>query len=187
MILHMPRVAFTTFAVLTQPYAHFSNDDFNALEPLVFGAAETSPGFLARATAVDTVETKWTNFGRDYGDWGTFAVPSYYTGGRTDDTDRRASTLSLWTDLQSVFSYAYSDLHGHALRNRRQWFEHLPNKLYAGWWVADDEIPTWSDAADRLDHLDRHGASPYAFDFRTPFDAAGEPAPTPRLRVLTHV
>lgn len=168
-------VAFTTFAVLKQPYAHVDNDTFNELEPIVFGASETSAGFVARATAVDTVTTKWTNFGRDYGEWGMFAAPSFYTGGREDDTDTRASTLSVWEDLESVHAYAYSDVHLHALRNRREWFVHLPHRLYAAWWVPEGTVPTWQEACDRLELLNDRGPSPEAFDFIKPFTADGSP------------
>ncbi|MGW0393154.1 DUF3291 domain-containing protein [Streptomyces sp. NPDC003042] len=194
----MPRVALTTFAVLKQPYPHFSNEDFNELEPLVFGASQTSPGFIARAEAVDTVQTKWTNFGRDYGRWGLFDAPSFYTGGRDDETDTRASTLSLWTDLASVKAYAYGGLHRHALRERRRWFVHLPHRLYAAWWVEDDAVPTWWDACRRLEHINEFGPTVRAFDFKQPYDAEGNPvlsspgrrpAPesTPRAHEVIHV
>ncbi|OPG04537.1 hypothetical protein B1R27_24635 [Streptomyces sp. GKU 895] len=183
----MPRIAMTTFAVLKQPYPHLSNDDFNALEPLVFGASETSPGFIARATAIDVVATKWTNFGRDYGAWGFFDAPAFYTGGRTDDTDTRASTLSLWTDLASVKAYAYGGLHRQALRDRRRWFAQIPHKLYAAWWVGDTEIPTWTEACRRLEHLDAHGPSAHAFDFRQPFDPEGRPVSSSPAPEVTHV
>ncbi|MBP0460146.1 DUF3291 domain-containing protein [Streptomyces montanisoli] len=167
------RVAFTTFAVLKNPYPHPDNDDFNELEPLVFGASGTSAGFVARAEAVGGARTRWTNFGRDYGEWGAFHAPAFYTGGRTDETDARASTLSLWTDLESVQAYAYSGIHLHALRNRGKWFVRIPHRLYAAWWVADDAVPTWREACERLEHLDEHGSTPYAFDFRDAFDADG--------------
>ncbi|MEU7279011.1 DUF3291 domain-containing protein [Streptomyces sp. NPDC045431] len=171
----MPRIAFTTFAVLKQPYPHLSNTDFNELEPLVFGASESSPGFIARAEAVDSTDTKWTNFGRDYGAWGKFEAPSFYTGGRDDDTDTRASTLSLWTDLSSVRAYAYSGIHRQALRDRRRWFVSLPHRLYAAWWVADDVIPTWREACLRLEILNEFGPTAHAFDFKHPFDPDGNP------------
>ncbi|MFD6417782.1 DUF3291 domain-containing protein [Streptomyces sp. NPDC060194] len=178
----MAHVAFTTFAVLKHPYPHEGNDAFNELEPLVFGASETAPGFVARATAVDTVTTKWTNFGRDYGDWGMFAAPAYYTGGRDDDTDTRASTLSVWQDLESVYAYAYSDLHLHALRNRREWFVALPHRLYAAWWLPEGTVPTWQDACDRLARIDTLGSTPEAFDFRQAYDETGAPYQVRRPR-----
>ncbi|MGD9485985.1 DUF3291 domain-containing protein [Streptomyces sp. TRM70308] len=176
----MPRVAFTTFAVLNHPYPHLSNEDFNVLEGVVFGASSEAPGFIARAEAVGGAQTKWTNFGRHYGEWGEFHAPSFYTGGRDDETDTRASTLSVWQDLESVHAYAFSGIHLYALKNRRKWFAHLPHRLYAAWWVADDAVPTWREACDRLDLLNETGPTPEAFDFRTAFDADGNPY---RLRI----
>jgi hypothetical protein len=58
--------------------------------------------------------------------------------------------------------------------------------VYVAGWVADDATPSWEEAMARLDHLHEHGSSPQAFDFKAPFDAAGNPAtirrfPAPRL------
>lgn len=106
----MPRVAFTTFAILKKPYGDPEVQEFDDLTPPTFEEAEGSPGFLARAKE-DPGQSHITNFDRDWGEWGKFEVPRFYTGGRTDDTDSRASTLSLWADLESVFAFVYSGIH----------------------------------------------------------------------------
>ncbi|MFH9657923.1 DUF3291 domain-containing protein [Streptomyces sp. NPDC017248] len=170
----MPRVAFTTFAILKQPYGHPEVQEFDDRTPPTFEQAEASPGFIARAKE-DPGQSHLTNFERDWGEWGKFDVPRFYTGGRTDDTDSRASTLSLWADLDSVFSFVYTGLHRSTLSKRHEWFLKPQWPSYAAWWVSDDTIPTWSDASRRLEHLHDHGPSPVAFSFRHPFAADGAP------------
>jgi hypothetical protein len=168
------RVAFTTFAILLEPYGHARVQEFDDRTPHVFRAAEESPGFVARAVELD--QLGGSNFTRDWGAWGAFDVPRFYTLGREAGNDQRASTLSVWRDLQSVFDFVYSGLHLSALKERESWFKKPEWPTYACWWIDDAHIPTWREACNKLEHLHDHGASPHAFDFRTCFDAAGRPA-----------
>lgn len=82
-------------------------------------------------------------------------------------------TVSLWRSLESVFAFAYSGRHAEALTHRKEWF--LPGSwpTYAAWWVDDGHAPSFTEAADRLDHLHAHGSSAFAFNFKAPFDATG--------------
>jgi hypothetical protein len=112
---------------------------------------------------------------RDWGEWGKFDVPRFYTGGRTTETDSRASTLSLWTDLESIFSFVYTGLHRDTLRRRHEWFLKPEWPSYAMWWVPDDTIPTWSDSRQRLEHLHDDGSTAVSFGFRNPFASDGTP------------
>jgi hypothetical protein len=80
-----------------------------------------------------------------------------------------SSTLSLWRSIESVYAFAYSGVHGEALRHRLEWFIRPEWPNYAAWWVADDHVPDWHEASERLEHLHDHGPSPQAFDFRHAF------------------
>ncbi|UGY91987.1 DUF3291 domain-containing protein [Streptomyces gobiensis] len=176
----MARVAFTTFAVLKRPYGNPEVQEFDDLTPPTFDEAEGSSGFIDRAKAVDDNEDL-SNFERDWGVWGAFSVPRFYTGGRTTDTDSRASTLSLWQDLESVFTFVYSGLHRSTLRRRHEWFVKPEWPTYAAWWVADDSVPTWDDACRRLELLHDSGPTPDAFNFHHPFTAEGSPTRPARI------
>jgi hypothetical protein len=165
------RLAFTTFAILHEPYGHERVQEFDDLTPIVFREAEKSKGFIARAVDLDA--TGLSNFQCNWGPWGAFDVPRFYQLGRESCTDQRASTLSLWTDLQSVFNFAYSGLHLSALRKRAEWFKAPAWPTYACWWVEDKEIPTWSQACRKLEQLHDKGSTPQAFNFRQCFDAQG--------------
>jgi hypothetical protein len=167
----MPIIAFTTFAIMKAPYGDPTVKGFEDLTPLVFAEAEGSPGFIARAKENDG-NTHLSNFERDWGKWGGFAVPRFYDGGRVIATDTRASTLSLWSDVNSVRTFVYRSLHRTALAKRRDWFRNPNWPTYSMWWVSRHAIPTWTEAAARLEHLHDNGPTPIAFDFHRHFSAS---------------
>jgi Domain of unknown function (DUF3291) len=177
-VTRLARLAFTTFAIMKAPYGDDAVRGFEDLTPPVFEAAEGSQGFIARATEIDD-RPELSNFERDWGEWGPFRAPRFYGGGTALEEDSRASTISLWRDIDAVYRFAYGGLHREALRGRHQWFVKPGWPTYAMWWVAGDHVPTWTEACDRLEHLHDHGSTPRAFDFRQPFDAHGNPVKVP--------
>ncbi|HTZ43392.1 MAG TPA: DUF3291 domain-containing protein [Jatrophihabitans sp.] len=174
------RLAFSTITVLRHPYGHPDILSYEDRIGPVFAEAERSPGFIDRARPVDPDDDA-TNFEWDWGVWGPFATPRFYTGGRVAATDSRASTLSIWTDLASVRAFARNGLHQYMLRNQGRWVEPKGWKGVAAWWIGDDEIPTWVEAARRIEHINDHGPSPVAFDFHTSYDQDGNPVDVPRV------
>jgi len=169
-------IAFSSFSIMKKPYGDPVVAGFEALTPPVFEVAEKSPGFIARAKETDDLH-HLGNFERDWGDWGEFAVPSYYDGGFTIPTETRAGTLSLWEDVQSVYDFTYGGLHGRAFRQRHKWFRKIDFPTHVIWWVPRGEIPSWKQSVIRYDHLNEHGPTAFAFDFSTIFDQHGSPEP----------
>ncbi len=157
----MSRVAFMTIGILREP------GDTPAMQPFFsrivanFEAAAHSAGNVAVASD-------------DNSAWGPQVLPRFSL--RPEFQNRRVVTLSLWEDVESVFAYAYNGVHGDALSHRKEWFVHPEWPGYVAWWIADDEIPTWQEAADRFDLLHDKGPTPNAFNFGKPFDADGQPA-----------
>jgi Domain of unknown function (DUF3291) len=175
----MPALAFTTFAIMKAPYGDPIVKGFEDLTPITFAEAERSPGFIARAKEVDDRSTEipqgqlassyLSNFERDWGRWGKFAVPRFYDGGHEISTDTRAGTLSLWRDIQSVHTFVYRSLHRNALAKRHEWFRKPEWPTYTMWWVSDQNTVTWREACARLEHLYDQGPTPVAFDFHRRF------------------
>ena len=85
------------------------------------------------------------------------------------------TTLSLWNNLDPVYSFAYRGIHLEALQKRKEWFQTPEWPTYVAWWVGDDERPTLEEAARRLEHLHDNGPTPEAFTFKQPFDSEGKP------------
>lgn len=171
-------LAMMTFSIMRAPYGDSSVQEFDDRTPDVFAEAENAPGFIARAKPVE--DFVWmTNFRKDWGAWGPFAVPRFYLGGIAPGHSSQAQTLSLWEDMDSVMRFAYgSPLHQEALRRKSRWFAHQNWPIYCIWWTNEDAQPKWREGCRRLEHLHDHGPTATSFDFGTPFDSAGMPCPT---------
>jgi hypothetical protein len=159
----MPLVAFATFAIFRAPPGDPQVQGFFDRLPDTFGAADRFEGFVGRSMR-DPVTLTHT--------WGDLVYPRFFDPARHDGA---VATLSLWRTLESVNAFAYSGVHGESLRHRLEWFVKPEWPSYTAWWVADDHIPDWYEARERLEQLHDHGASPQAFDFRRAFGADREP------------
>jgi hypothetical protein len=168
----MPRLAILTIGVLHEAWDHPRLEGFRQRTPPTFAAARASPGFVALADDADP--------GHDQA-WGAHTAPVHFQ--RAEYADRLPDTLSLWRDLESLFAFAYHGTHGEALGHRRDWFMGGLGPAHVAWWVADDHTPTWQEASDRYDQLQRGGPSPAAFELKQPFDHAGRPTKVDRAAV----
>lgn len=176
------RIAFATFAILKEPYGSPVVQGFDDRTPDVFKEAERADGFIARAKEISG--SNETNFNREWGDWGNFYVPNFYTLGRTNQTDQRASTISIWKDIGYVYRFVYSGLHLEALKKQKEWFLKTEWPTYAVWWIDDTHVPQWKEASKKIDQLHNIGASPSSFDFKNPFNRSGKSI---NLKDLKHI
>jgi hypothetical protein len=88
---------------------------------------------------------------------------------RPYDDDRILVNMSVWESLEQLKAYVYKSAHAEVMRQRRQWFEKFEGMYMALWWVKAGHIPTIAEAKQRLEYLNEHGESSYAFTFRKPF------------------
>lgn len=180
----MAKLAFYTFGILEEPVGHPDSLGFLQRIPSVFEGAEQSDGFVGRAVSrsFDDPDPIWGDpsarprFTSEQLKSREDSVPEPYDG--YDPT-----TISLWDDLESVYAFAYNGRHMEALKQRDKWFVKPGWPTSVAWWVADGETPTREDAATRLEHLHDEGATPYAFDFKTPFDSEGQPWKIDRAKI----
>ena len=166
----MSRIAFYTFGILREAFGHEQVQPFWDKTPAVFEAAENTEGFVDRVRVGG-------------------ASPHFYDEQRFPATPpgtpgtRAPATLSLWTDLESIYAFVYRGLHGDAFRKRKEWFVRAEWPTYVAWWVDDDHMPTLEEAVERHRYIHENGATPYAFDFRASFDEAGSPTRLSRPKV----
>lgn len=113
-------------------------DEINAL-------AEASPGFVWRLKS-------------DVG-------PSSYL--RPYDDERILVNMSVWESVEALKNYTYRTVHAELLRDRKSWFGKFEGAFLALWWVPEGHTPSVDEAKKRLEHLEKHGPSQFAFTFKT--------------------
>lgn len=77
--------------------------------------------------------------------------------------------ISVWEDLESLFNYIYHSDHIEVFKRKKEWFNKVEMKHMAFWYVPFGTKPTLKDAKIRLDYLNSHGETPYAFTFKSKF------------------
>ena len=77
--------------------------------------------------------------------------------------------MSVWESLEALRTFAYKSEHACVLRDRAKWFEKMDKPVYCLWWVPVGHIPTVDEGRERLEHYQKHGASPYSFWFSEHF------------------
>lgn len=154
-------IAFTTLALMRAPYGDPQVQGFFDRMASVFAAAEGSEGFIARSVRDDRT-------GRH--SWGEMVHPRFVM---PEQHAHIARTLSLWSSVESVQEFTYRGAHGQAFLDRADWFNPMAWPTHAAWWVPDDHVPDWREAAERIEHLHEHGPTAFAFTFARAFGAGG--------------
>lgn len=75
--------------------------------------------------------------------------------------------MSVWESVETLKDYVYRTEHVEFFRRRAAWFE-ADAKRVALWTIPQGTIPDLTDAVRRVQFLERHGPSPYAFGFAKP-------------------
>lgn len=99
---------------------------------------------------------------------------------RPYEDDRLLVTFSIWESIDALYQFVYRDQHAAIMRRRRRWFEHIEGFYIVLWWAPAGDVPSMDEAKARMEHLQRHGPTPYAFTFekRFPVTAVLEQAGT---------
>jgi len=124
-------------------------DEVNAL-------AESSPGFVWRLKDESNNATNLSPY----------------------NDNRIIVNMSVWQTLEDLIQYVYRGRHAEVLRSRRDWFVNLGKPYTALWYIRAGKIPTVEAAKERLQSLQDHGPTAFAFDFKTKFSAPSEPLTT---------
>ena len=83
--------------------------------------------------------------------------------------DTLVINMSVWKDLESLFNYTYKSGHIAVFKRKKEWFTKMKMMHMAFWYVPEGYEPTFIDAKNRLDYLNVHGDTPYAFSFKSKF------------------
>jgi hypothetical protein len=77
--------------------------------------------------------------------------------------------MSVWKDLESLFRFTYKTDHAEIFARRKEWFSRITDIHMVFWYVPVGHIPTPTEARQRLEYVNAHGESPYAFTFKIRF------------------
>ncbi len=77
--------------------------------------------------------------------------------------------LSVWKSVGALQRYANLGINGGVLDSRQSWFKRFEGRWVVLWWVPEGHFPEVVDGWRRLQHLQRHHETPYAFSLRRPF------------------
>lgn len=167
------RLSFFTFGILRGPWGDPKVQGFLDRVPDIFDTAEGADGFVDRSRPARE---------GDADRWGEQEVPKFAEGRE----DCAAQTLSVWEDVEPVFSFAYQGVHSEALRRARQWTEEGDYSSHTAWWIDEDHWPTWSEACERHLHLCEIGVTSHAFTLREAFDSEGERTKPDAAKINEH-
>src|SRR5262249_33455004 len=85
--------------------------------------------------------------------------------------------VSIWEDIESLDAFTHQGKHAEALERRGEWFHQgQTNPTYVLFWILSGHVVTEKEIQERLDHLDKHGATPYAFTFARRFGFSADSA-----------
>lgn len=92
-------------------------------------------------------------------------------GAQVFQDDSLLINMSVWKNLESLFTYTYNSGHIEVFKRKKEWFSKMKMMHMAFWYIPEGYEPTFQDAKDRLDYLNKHGDTPYAFSFKSKFVA----------------
>ena len=85
--------------------------------------------------------------------------------------------MSVWASPEALYEYAYKTVHRRFVQRRKEWFDLFGAQYLALWWVEDGHQPDVGEGQRRLAHLERFGATAWAFNFRKLFPAVPDATP----------
>lgn len=85
------------------------------------------------------------------------------------DSEFTLVNMSVWKDRESLFDFVYNSGHVKILKRKKEWFRKMLKMHMVLWNVEEGHIPTIEEGKERLEYLQEHGESEYAFSFKSSF------------------
>jgi hypothetical protein len=85
------------------------------------------------------------------------------------DSDYILVNMSVWRDRESLFYYVYNSGHVEIFKRKKEWFNKMLKMHMVLWYIEDGHIPTIKEGKERLEYLQEHGESNYAFGFKSKY------------------
>lgn len=75
--------------------------------------------------------------------------------------------MSVWQSVETLFDFVYHSFHSEVMAGRRQWFVRPEEAYQVLWWIPAGQVPTPTQALERLAQLRAAGSGPDAFTFQS--------------------
>lgn len=82
---------------------------------------------------------------------------------RVFDDPAVITNLSVWRSPEHLERFVWNTVHKRFYQRRAEWFSLMEKQHFVMWWIEEGHQPTVAEASGRLDHLDKHGDSDFAF------------------------
>jgi hypothetical protein len=76
-----------------------------------------------------------------------------------------AVNMSVWKTVEQLEQYVWNTVHKRFYTRKAEWFEQMKAHHFVMWFIDEGHIPTLDEAKARLEHLEAHGNSDFAFDW----------------------
>ena len=126
--------------------------------------SEEMSGFVARLDEINAVADAAEGFV-----WRLQTEEGDATDIRIFDDDMIIINMSVWESIEALHNYVYQSEHAQLIKRRKDWFHKLSVPHMVMWWVPAGHIPTPEEAIAKLDLLNEHGTTPFAFNFSNAF------------------
>jgi len=85
------------------------------------------------------------------------------------EDDSLIINMSVWKSREDLFEFTYKSDHVEIFSRRKEWFSRIKAMHMVFWFVPEAYIPTPIEARERLEYINKHGETPYAFSFKSKF------------------
>jgi hypothetical protein len=80
--------------------------------------------------------------------------------------------MSVWRSVDALFQFTYASDHVEIFKRKKEWFHKMTDMHMAFWYIEAGNYPSPEEAKERLNYLNTHGETPYAFTFKSKFTTA---------------
>lgn len=115
--------------------------------------------FIDRVDEIDALAGGWPGF---------IAQPALPDEGEIY-TEPYLLNVSIWESVDNLRDFTHDSKHEELLARRAEWFVQSERHTYVLFWMPAGILLTEREIQSRLTYLQRHGPTPYAFNFERPF------------------
>jgi len=76
-----------------------------------------------------------------------------------------AANLTVWETPEDLEHFVWNTVHNQFYKKKENWFKNMSSNHFVMWCIEEGHLPTLEEAKLRLDYLDQHGDTDFAFSW----------------------